>query len=264
MWIRVFYMLRYNEFLGKLTGVLEKLLYDMLVFFCFFLIEVMFFSCVAQLAFRNVEQYNSIHQAFKNLFYASFGQFDFGQFNDAEFGEWFGIAFMIIFLIVNIGLFMSLFTSMMVTLYSAYVEKQTVYHMLETLKIRPQTSPDKRYSALISLPPPINVILVIFAPILLCTKNPELWNKVILWIAYLPVLCFSFFIYLVYTAALLPLSFVKLFFHKMIMIFMYSKSYRVHKSDKFMQWVIFAVIGLFRITANFLVDLIAFVQHCVM
>lgn len=159
---------------------------------------------------------------------------------------------------------MSLFTSMMVTLYSAYVEKQTVYHMLETLKIRPQTSPDKRYSALISLPPPINVILVFFAPILLCTKNPELWNKVILWIAYLPVLCVSFILFILYTAALLPLSFVKLFFHKMIMIFMYSKSYRVHKSDKFMQWVIFAVIGLFRITANFFVDLIAFVKHCVM
>jgi len=46
---------------------------------------------------------------------------------------------MIIFLIINIGLFMSLFTSMMVTLYGAFVEKQTVYHMLECLKIRPQT-----------------------------------------------------------------------------------------------------------------------------
>lgn len=45
-------MLRYNEYLGKLTGVLEKLLYDIVVFFCFFLVEVVFFSCVADLAFR--------------------------------------------------------------------------------------------------------------------------------------------------------------------------------------------------------------------
>ena len=67
-----------------------------------------------------------------------------------------------------------------------------------------------------------------------------------------------FIVYFVYTAALLPLAFVKMFFHKMIMIFMYSKSYRVHKSDKFMQWVIFAVIGPFRLTANFLTDLVAF------
>jgi hypothetical protein len=47
MWIRVFYMLRYNEYLGKLTGVLEKLLYDIAVFFCFFMLEVLFFSAVA-------------------------------------------------------------------------------------------------------------------------------------------------------------------------------------------------------------------------
>jgi len=53
-------MLRYNEYLGKLTGVLEKLLYDIGVFFCFFMIEVLFFSAVAELAFRKVEQYATI------------------------------------------------------------------------------------------------------------------------------------------------------------------------------------------------------------
>jgi hypothetical protein len=47
------------------------------------------------------------------------------------------------------------------------------------------------------------------------------------------------------------------------MIFMYSKSYRVHKSEKFMQWVMFLAIGPLRLTSNFLVDLVAFVQHCV-
>jgi hypothetical protein len=198
------------------------------------------------------------------LFYASFGQFSFDQFENAEFGNYFGICFMIVFLIFNIGLFMSLFTSMMTTLYGAYVEKKSVYHMLQCLNVRPQTQPDKRYSSLISLPVPLNGLLILFAPFLLTSRHPEFWNNVILWLAYLPVLLVTFTIYLVYTAALLPLSFVKMFFHKMVMIFMYSKSYRVHKSDKFMQWVLFAVIGPFRMTANFLVDLVSFLQHCVM
>lgn len=78
----------------------------------------------------------------------------------------------------------------------------------------------------------------------------------------MPVLLVTFSIYFVYTAALLPLAFVKVFFHKMVMVFMYSKSYRVHKSDKFMQWVLFAVIGGPRMVANFLIDLVAFLQHC--
>jgi hypothetical protein len=137
MWIRVFYMLRYNQYLGKLSGVLEKLLYDIAVFFCFFLIEILFFAAVAELAFRKVDNYNTFLKSFRNLFYASFGQFNFEVFAEAEFTESFGIAFLVIFLVVNIGLFMSLFTAMMTTLYGAFVEKQTVYYMLETLKIRP-------------------------------------------------------------------------------------------------------------------------------
>jgi hypothetical protein len=78
----------------------------------------------------------------------------------------------------------------------------------------------------------------------------------------MPVLLVTFTIYFIYTAALLPLAFVKVFFHKMVMVFMYSKSYRVHKSDKFMQWVLFAVIGGPRMIANFFVDLVSFLQHC--
>jgi len=104
----------------------------------------------------------------------------------------------------------------------------------------------------------LNGLLILLAPFLLTSRNPEFWNNIILWLAYLPVLIVTFSIYFVYTAALLPLSFVKIFFHKMIMIFMYSKSYRVHKSDKFMAWIMFAVIGPFRIISNFLIDLVAF------
>jgi hypothetical protein len=114
---------------------------------------------------------------------------------------------------------------------------------------------------MISLPAPLNALLILLAPFLLTSRSPELWNSIILWIAYIPVLIVTFLLYFVYTTTLLPLAFVKIFFHKMIMIFMYSKSYRVHKSDKFMQWVIFAVIGPFRMTANFLMDLVAFLQH---
>lgn len=83
----------------------------------------MFFSAVASLCFRNVDSYDTIMKSFRNLFYASFGQFNFDVFVDAEFGQSFGIAFLIIYLVINIGLFMSLFTAMMTTLYGAFVEK---------------------------------------------------------------------------------------------------------------------------------------------
>ena len=134
--------------------------------------------------------------------------------------------------------------------------------MLETLKVRPVMQADKEYSALISMPPPLNGLLVILGPFLMTSKNPELWNKAILWLTYLPLLLLMFAVFALYNVALLPITYVKMFFHKMIMIFVYSKSYRISRADKFMLWIMFAVIGPFRLLANVIIDLFAFLKHC--
>ena len=85
--------------------------------------EVFWFALIAELTFRKVDTYNTTLKSFRNLFYATFGQFDFGGFDSAQFSNYYGIAFLIVFLVINLGLFMSLFISMMVTLYGAFVEK---------------------------------------------------------------------------------------------------------------------------------------------
>jgi hypothetical protein len=102
------------------------------------------------------------------------------------------------------------------------------------------------------------------APFMLTSKNPELWNKAILWVAYLPVLIVTTAVFFVYEILLLPLTFVKVLFHKMIMIFIYSKSYRVTKADKFMLWILFMMIGPLRLLVNVVTDTAAFVKHSMM
>ena len=52
LWIRVVYLMRYNEYLGRITGILDKIAYDMLIYFSFFLVEVLFFALIAEQAFR--------------------------------------------------------------------------------------------------------------------------------------------------------------------------------------------------------------------
>jgi hypothetical protein len=37
MWVRVFYFLRYNEFMGKFIGIVERLFFEVLLFFCFYI-----------------------------------------------------------------------------------------------------------------------------------------------------------------------------------------------------------------------------------
>ena len=133
--------------------------------------------------------------------------------------------------------------------------------MLETLRIRPQTQADRDYSALISIPPPLNATLLLLAPFLMTSKNPEMWNRAILWVAYLPVLTVTTTVFFVYEVVLTPLTFLKVMFHKMIMIFIYSKSYRVTKADKFMLWIFFIMVGPFRLVANVITDTAAFIKH---
>jgi len=159
-------------------------------------------------------------------------------------------------------LFLSLFVSMLTVLYGEYVQRESIYQMLEKLKIRPVTQADKEYSVLISVPAPLNVMLLFLAPFQLTSANPELWNKTILAVAYLPILIGAFAVFTAYNIILLPICFVKVFFHKMIMIFVYSKSHRVTRADKFMLWIFFLVSGIPRLLVNFLSDEIAFLMHC--
>lgn len=77
------------------------------------------------------------------------------------------------------------------------------------------------------------------------------------------MLAATFVFFFVYNLAITPVCFVKIFLHKMVMIFVYSKSHRLSRADKFMQWVTFAIIGLPRLYRNVLFDNLAFLQHAV-
>ena len=73
MWIRVFYFLRYNEYLGKFITVVEKIVKEVCLFFVFYILQLIFFALIAELCFRRNDNYNTAFVAFKTLFYASLG-----------------------------------------------------------------------------------------------------------------------------------------------------------------------------------------------
>ena len=68
-------------------------------------------------------------------------------------------------------------------------------------------------------------------------------------------------VFIVYNIALLPLAYTKLFFHKLVMIYVYSKSYRVSRADKFITFVFFAALGPFTLFMNLVVDIWYFLKH---
>lgn len=58
MWVRVFYFLRYNEFMGKFIGVVDRLFYEVFLFFIFYILQLIFWALVANLCFRELPDYN--------------------------------------------------------------------------------------------------------------------------------------------------------------------------------------------------------------
>lgn len=117
MWIRVFFFIRYNEFMGKFVGIIERLIWEVCLFFIIYLLELVFFALMSELCFRDLTNYSSTRQAFKTLFYASLGEFSFEEISQAKSGEYFGITFMIIFLVCNIGIILNVFIAVITVLY---------------------------------------------------------------------------------------------------------------------------------------------------
>ena len=60
-----------------------------------------------------------------------------------------------------------------------------------------------------------------------------------------------------------PFSYIKMVFHKLTMVWVYSKSYRTSRADKFMRFIYFFFMGPFITIGNTVVDTLYFIKHMV-
>lgn len=133
--------------------------------------------------------------------------------------------------------------------------------MIETLKVRSITQADKDYSILISCPAPLNFFLLFAAPCLLSSKNQSGLNQKLLLAAYSPILFTLVVIFFSAEMVMWPFVYTKMLFHKLTMVWVYSKSYRVSRADKFANFIAFVMHGPFTVIGNSLVDTYFFVKH---
>ena len=139
LWFRMVNYFRYNEYLGKFIGVVENLLKEIGLFFSLYLINLIIFAIIAEVCFYDMPGYSDVLVAFRTLFFASFGSFDFDTVERGYLGRAFGVTYLIIFIIINIWIFMSLFIAIITALFQDYEQNESVYQMIETLKIRSVT-----------------------------------------------------------------------------------------------------------------------------
>jgi len=135
--------------------------------------------------------------------------------------------------------------------------------MIETLKLGSTTEADKNYSLLVSVPVPLNFFLIFLAPMVLTSKNPQPVNQKFLFITYIPVLIATTALFVAGEVLMWPFSYIKMVFHKLTMVWVYSKSYRVSRADKFIKFVFFIFGGVPIVIGNTLVDTYFMVRHMI-
>ncbi len=80
-------------------------------------------------------------------------------------------------------------------------------------------------------------------------------------IGYIPAMIGTTIVFMIYNILLVPLCYVKLWWHKLIMVYVYSKTYRVSRADKFITFCMFWIFGLISLTINSFTDIYHFLKH---
>ena len=58
-----------------------------------------------------------------------------------------------------------------------------------------------------------------------------------------------------------PFVYFKMLFHKLTMVWVYSKNFRVSRADKFANFILYALHGPFTLAGNSIIDTYFFVRH---
>ena len=79
----------------------------------------------------------------------------------------------------------------------------------------------------------------------------------------MPILGIVTILFLVCEVMMWPFVYVKMVFHKLTMTWVYSKSYRVSRADKFMNFIYYLFFGPFITIGSTFIDLYFFFKHMI-
>lgn len=82
-------------------------------------------------------------------------------------------------------------------------------------------------------------------------------------IFYVPILATTTCVFLAFESLLWTFVYVKMVFHKLTMTWVYSRTFRSSRADKFMNFVMFVFFGPAIVIGNTFVDLQFFLRHMV-
>ena len=128
MWLRVVFIFRASEFIGPFIKVIGKMTTDILIFFVLYIVIIISFASVGNLAFGEFSQYSNLFQACITLFGSSLGGFDFTIIDTVV-----GKIYLALFLILSLIMLLNLLIAILSTTYSYYESRGRGLYLQEIL-----------------------------------------------------------------------------------------------------------------------------------
>ena len=201
------------------------------------------------------------------FFESSLGNWDFTMYEEEVIGSeakhWYAVIFHITVLLVNMLLLLNLVIAIMSDTYRIYSEVMLGLFSQGIIEAIPSYKNDIRYGALISAPPPFNLLTMIFClPMMLCVKERsklEKFNLGVCKIIYFPVVCCTSIYFIIANFLMIPFAYCKCIIHK-------YKLYK--KTDKMPYYrnslIAYIFIGIPLLIIAQFTDLYWFIKHSYM
>ena len=242
-WSRILIIFRINSFIGPLLTIIQNMLKDVLKFILIYGLIVIIYASSSILWFMQIEGYTTIIDAFITLLSASLGEYNFEVFNSQYLAvnRIFANLFLISYLLVTNIVLLNFMVAILSNTYSRLINISQALYLNEVVKVRNILEYDPYYSGLISLPTPLNAVLIPLFPFFYWWKNKK-FNNFILHCSYIPVIIVTVIFFTAFIILMLPFSYLVMLYKVFVSIWFTNKMnnprwMRVFKSI----WMIFMI-----------------------
>ena len=124
-----------------------------------------------------------------------------------------GIVFHFILICVNLLLLMNLMIALMSDTYATLSEFKKSLYFTNIIKAMPHYQYDPTYACLITICPPFNILVFMFVPYFILSKNnnnKKKLNRVLLMIIYSPIAIILAFFFTAFNLLMLPFAYFKI------------------------------------------------------
>lgn len=180
---------------------------------------LLLFALIGSLLFRDLPDFSTFGGSLVTLINGAWGNFDYTKMQYSSYSAAVGYIFIIIFAVLIVMIITNFLVPILANTYSQYTFGRKTMMLKETLAVRAITESDGKRSALISGMSPLHILNYLTSFLIFCPRNPEIGNQITLHIYYLPVAIVVTLIYIIYTAAIIPLCYIKMIPHKFALIY---------------------------------------------